>query len=150
MANFDRIKMKLVDPFDSTLNITNHVLFQEFPEDKKKSIEGGSRFQNEQAKKKDVAYYIPSYVRIKIKNFTKLDQENLQATINVVLIVVINMKDVPSLIQEEISEKLTLRFNRNPAINIGKKELLEVHRKKLDEGVLQFTIRTYLVAGIVG
>ena len=48
-----------------------------------------------------------------------MERENLQATINVTLLVTINLKDVPFLIQEEIKRKIILRFNRDEAISLG-------------------------------
>ena len=53
-----------------------------------------------------------------------MERENLQATINLTMIIAINVKDVPALIQNEIKKRLILRFNRDEAINLGDEKAL--------------------------
>ena len=49
--------------------------------------------------KKSIVYYCPVYLRIKLKNFSEMSLSDLSATINQVIIMTINLKNIPPLIQ---------------------------------------------------
>lgn len=46
---------------------------------------------------------------------------DLSATINQVIIMTINMKNIPPIIQDEIKKRIVLRFNRDDPISLGTK-----------------------------
>lgn len=74
-------------PYDGE-NLTNRVLIKhEIPS-------SGSSL------KKSIVYYCPVYLRIKLKNFSEMSLSDLSATINQVIIMTVNLKNIPSIIQE--------------------------------------------------
>lgn len=72
---------------------------------------------------------------------------DLSATINQVIIMTVNMKNIPSIIQEEIKKRIVLRFNRDEPISLGTKTE-EISEKIDEDGVVTFTIRKLLHAGM--
>ncbi len=76
----------------------------------------------EKNESKNVVYYIPGYFRIKVKNFTLMNLDNLTAQMNASLIFTIYYGDLNPLIVKELMTGIVLLFGRDNAIEL-KKEL---------------------------
>lgn len=90
------------EPAYNGKNFTNRVLYEDKIEMTKKRI----------------TYYCPAYLRIKIKNFTELNHEDLQAGINVNIILTINCRGIKPLIEAKIKEMLRISFNRDDSVKV--------------------------------
>lgn len=44
-------------------------------------------------------FYCPAYMRIKIKNFANMSMEDLQACVNTTMVLTVNFRGIPTLIQ---------------------------------------------------
>ena len=71
---------------------------------------------------------MPAYLWIQIKNFTNLDQKNLEAQINMTLAIAINMKDVPGILKDKIRDGLVLSFNKEEALKLFDEKNQSNHR----------------------
>lgn len=69
-------------------NLTNRVLIQQSDE---------SSTANS---KKNITYYCPTYMRIKVKNFSEMSLENLSSTINLVLLITVRFINIPDKLQD--------------------------------------------------
>lgn len=107
MANlvvYDILSKDCVNPPYDGENITNRVLIKyDHPDDQKTKL----------------TFYIPVYVRVKVKNFSEMSLADLSAQINLVLTLTFNLKNIPFIIQEQIRKRIVLRFNRDEPISLG-------------------------------
>lgn len=84
-------------PYDGT-NLTNRALITEI---------------NKKDSPKEKIYYVPAYMRSKVKNIIGMDLTNLSAQINAVVLLAINVKDLPPLIRIILKSHCELSFNRD-------------------------------------
>ena len=96
-------QLHLSDPEYNGRNLTNHVL-----------IRKGY---------KKLTYFLPGYLRIKIKNFAGMSQSDLEATINLAVLLSVNTKGIPEVLKNEIKNKIILRFNRDDALLLDESNL---------------------------
>lgn len=95
--------------------------------------------------KKDI-YYIPGFLRLKCKNFTAMDLENLNAGMNASIIFTVYYGKLPEQIVPSLMNGIVLLFGRDNAKQLTEnKDDLEVSCKnKKEDYEIQFTVRQVL------
>lgn len=140
MANIPQsnfLELDCSSPKFNNRNLTNHVLIETREVDAKK--------------RKEIIFYCPVYMRLKIRNFSKLEIDNLSGSINLEIVFTINMKDIPSYLIEKIQERITVRFNRDDPISFSDEESSNYMTLKPEEvdGLWTFTVRKCIASGLV-
>lgn len=93
MANLPKVGLlslfddQNMDPKYNGSNLTNRVLIQ-------------INKSTKQSNKQKIKYYIPAYLRIKVKNFSEMSLKDLSATINTVIYLTINFQGIPTFISD--------------------------------------------------
>lgn len=76
--------MNFMNPVYDGTNLTNRTLYSEV---------------NRKGRDKEKIYYVPAYMRLKLKNIVGMELTNLAAQINAVIILSINITNLPPLVQ---------------------------------------------------
>ena len=84
-------------------------------------------FEQEKKKNEDI-YYVPAYVRLKVKNFTEMNLDSLDSQMNGTLLFTVFFGDMDTYFVEKMMDGVILLFNRDDAIQLA--EGLEITRKK--------------------
>lgn len=84
-------------------NMTNRLLYEE-------------SFLNKTHKK--IVYYCPAYLRIKIKNFSEMNHEDLNAEVNSVIMLTVSFNGITPLLEQKIRDLLKLSFNRDDSLKV--------------------------------
>lgn len=98
MANLLQMDIFELSPRYDGTNLTNRALITEI---------------NKKDSHKEKIYYVPAYMRSKLKNIIGMELTNLSAQINAVILLAITIKDLPPLIRTIIKEHCELSFNRD-------------------------------------
>ena len=71
----------------------------------------------EKTDKEDI-YYLPAYIRLKVKNFTAMDLGSLDAEMNCTIIFTVFYGGLDSEIVEKLTTDIVFLFNRNDALEL--------------------------------
>jgi hypothetical protein len=72
---------------------------------------------------KDI-YYVPGFFRLKVKNFTEMNLDNLDAQMNATIIFSVYYGPLSNPIVDELLENIILLFGRDDAIKLTEKDNL--------------------------
>jgi hypothetical protein len=96
-------------------------------------------FEKGKSKSKDV-YYIPGYLRYKVKNFTEMNLDNLEGCTNATVIFNVYYGTISRKIVKKLLNNIILLFARDDAMQLT--ERLETNiSHKFDKHQIQFTVR---------
>lgn len=65
-----------------------------------------------------LTYYLPCYMRIKLKNIKEMELAELKAEVNATLLLTIYYGPLPSGVVKQIKKNLILLFDRNEALSL--------------------------------
>jgi hypothetical protein len=93
--------------------------------------------------KEKTVYYVPCYLRLKVKNFISVFLSSQEAEINADLLFSVYYGSLPQFTLQELQQNIILQFNRNDAINLAKSIDISIINNQKSQ-VLSFTIRKNL------
>ena len=67
---------------------------------------------------KEDTYFVPAYLRIKVKNFTEMNLDSLDAQINATLIFTVFYGNLSNDVVDELVNGVVFLFNRDDAIKL--------------------------------
>ena len=76
-----------------------------------------------------------------------MSHDDLEATVNVALLLSINTKGIPDEVKDMIKENIILRFNRDEALLLDSSENLEVKMEE-SHNIIKYTVRKILHTGM--
>ena len=88
----------------------------------------------------ETTFFVPVYIRIKLKNIVGLDFKSAIGVINASLLVSIFYGDLHETVITDIENKTALEFSRHETIYLGKDENVKKQRDS-DKKLINFTIR---------
>jgi hypothetical protein len=91
----------------------------------------------ERQRERDV-YYLPCYMRIKLKNFIALSPSAREAEINADLLFAVHFGALPAFAAQELERSITLQFNRSEAVTLARSIEVSCVRRGC---LLSFTVR---------
>lgn len=100
-------------------------------------------------RKERTYYYVPCYLRHKLKHFHSISLETLTAEFSSVLLFSVYYGDLPAHVVEQLQEGIVLQFNRNEPVELRKS--MEITCQSLPKKrMLTYTVRKFLSAAIEG
>ena len=64
--------------------------------------------------------YCPCYLRVKIKNFLAINQNELNASLNGKVLFDVNLTRIPPLLKGHIMDNMVIRFHRDSVLQLSK------------------------------
>lgn len=88
-------------------------------------------------------YFVPCYLRLKVKNFVSINIASQEAEINADLIFTLYYAHLPPFIVENLTQNIVFQFNRNDAIQLCRSVEVSLSQN-VKQSLLSFTIRKNL------